>query len=129
MIAVGLAATVAASLGEVPALRFEDYAEMRYRGQDQTVKVRLREDLSPAALKRAFDETYLERYGHVSPIRIQIVSLRVSAQAPLGPALDLRDIVLVGHSMGGMVGVLYTAAHPQRIRALVVIDSTSLGSP
>lgn len=39
-------------------------------------------------------------------------------------AMDLRDIVLVGHSMGGMVGVLYTAAHPERIRALVVIDST-----
>jgi N-methylhydantoinase A len=87
----GLARSVAASLGETREVRFEDYAEMRYRGQDQTVKVRLREDLSPAALKKAFDETYLERYGHVSPIRIEIVSLRVSCQAPLGPALELKE--------------------------------------
>jgi N-methylhydantoinase A/oxoprolinase/acetone carboxylase beta subunit len=52
------------------------------------VKVLLSSDLSPAALKRAFDATYLERYGHVSPIRVQIVSLRVSCQAPLGARPD-----------------------------------------
>lgn len=39
-------------------------------------------------------------------------------------ALDLKDIVLVGHSMGGMVSLLYTSAHPQRVRALAIIDST-----
>ena len=86
-----LADTVTRSLGPQPALRYEDYAEMRYRGQDQTVKVRLSEDLSPAALKRAFDQTYLERYGHVSPIAVQIVSLRVSCQAPLGANMDGVD--------------------------------------
>lgn len=80
----GLAQTVANSLDGQTELRFEDYAEMRYRGQDQTVKVRLPNDLSPASLKRAYTETYLERYGHVSPIRIQIVSLRVSCYASLG---------------------------------------------
>jgi N-methylhydantoinase A len=79
-----LARKVSGSLGGQGALRFEDYAEMRYRGQDQTVKVRLSEDLSPRALKHAFNKTYLERYGHVSPMRIQIVSLRVSCQASLG---------------------------------------------
>ena len=84
----GLAQTVRSTLGDRP-LRFENYAEMRYRGQDQTVKVRLREDLSPAALRRAFDETYLERYGHISPIRVQIVSLRASCQAGLESKLEL----------------------------------------
>jgi N-methylhydantoinase A len=84
----GLAQTVAEKLGPQQALRFENYAEMRYRGQDQTVKVRLLDDLSTAALKRGFDETYAERYGHVSPIPIQIVSLRVSCQAPLGEGID-----------------------------------------
>lgn len=39
-------------------------------------------------------------------------------------ALDLRDITLVGHSMGGMVSVLYAAARPQRLKSLIVIDST-----
>jgi len=92
----GLAQKVERSLGAGRALRFENYAEMRYRGQDQTVKVRLSEDLSPAALKRAFDETYLERYGHISPIRVQIVSLRVSCQAGLGAQLD----VIAGGEVG-----------------------------
>ncbi len=85
----GLAQSVERSLGGKRSLKFEDYAEMRYRGQDQTVKVRLSKDLSPAALKRAFDATYLERYGHISPIRVQIVSLRVSCQAALGAQLDV----------------------------------------
>jgi len=85
----GLAQTVERSLGGKRSLKFEDYAEMRYRGQDQTVKVRLSENFGPAALKRAFDETYLERYGHISPIRVQIVSLRVSCQASLGAQLDV----------------------------------------
>ena len=79
-----LAESVTKSLGPQKTVRFEDYAEMRYRGQDQTVKVRLSSDFSSAALKHAFDDTYLERYGHVSPIPVQIVSLRVSCQAPLG---------------------------------------------
>ena len=83
-----LTQSVTASLGAQKNLRFEDYAEMRYRGQDQTVKVRLSADLSPTALRKAFDATYVERYGHVSPIKAQIVSLRVSCQAPLGARLQ-----------------------------------------
>jgi N-methylhydantoinase A len=82
----GLAQSVTENVGAGQALRFENYAEMRYRGQDQTVKVRLSEDLSLAALKRGFDDTYAQRYGHVSPIRVQIVSLRASCQSPLGEA-------------------------------------------
>lgn len=84
----GLAGTVAEKLGASRELRFENYAEMRYRGQDQTVKVRLLDDLSPAALQRGFDRIYAERYGHVSPIPVQIVSLRVSCQAALGDGQD-----------------------------------------
>ena len=40
--------------------------------------------------------------------------------------LDLRDYVLVGHSMGGMVSLVHAAAYPGRIGALVVIDSVML---
>jgi pimeloyl-ACP methyl ester carboxylesterase len=39
-------------------------------------------------------------------------------------ALDLRDFVLVGHSMGGMVSLVYAATHPGRARSLIVVDST-----
>lgn len=39
-------------------------------------------------------------------------------------ALDLRDFVLMGHSMGGTVCLLYAAKHPGRVKKLIVVDST-----
>ncbi len=36
---------------------------------------------------------------------------------------DLRDFVLVGHSMGGMVSVVYAATYPGRLAKLIIIDS------
>ena len=38
-------------------------------------------------------------------------------------ALDLREFVLVGHSMGGMVSLTFEATYPGRAGRLVVIDS------
>jgi pimeloyl-ACP methyl ester carboxylesterase len=38
--------------------------------------------------------------------------------------LDLRDFVLIGHSMGGLVSLVYAATYPGRIRALIIVDST-----
>ncbi|GBD11566.1 2-(acetamidomethylene)succinate hydrolase [bacterium HR23] len=38
-------------------------------------------------------------------------------------ALDLRDIVLVGLSMGGRNAFVYASRYPQRVRALVVADT------
>lgn len=43
--------------------------------------------------------------------------------------LDLRDFVLIGHSMGGTVSLLYAATYPGRVKALVVVDSTVNLSP
>jgi pimeloyl-ACP methyl ester carboxylesterase len=37
--------------------------------------------------------------------------------------LDLRDFVLIGHSMGGLVSLLYAANHPGRVGRLVIVDS------
>jgi pimeloyl-ACP methyl ester carboxylesterase len=37
--------------------------------------------------------------------------------------LDLRDFVLIGHSMGGLVSLVYAASHPGRVGKLVVVDS------
>ena len=39
-------------------------------------------------------------------------------------AMDLRDFVLMGHSMGGTVSLLYAATYPGRAKSLIVIDST-----
>ena len=38
--------------------------------------------------------------------------------------LDLRDFVLVGHSMGGMVSIVYAATYPGRLKKLVIIDTS-----
>jgi len=40
--------------------------------------------------------------------------------------LDLRDFVLIGHSMGGMVSLVYAAAHPGRMSRLVIVDTIML---
>jgi pimeloyl-ACP methyl ester carboxylesterase len=40
--------------------------------------------------------------------------------------LDLSDIVLVGHSMGGMISLIHAATHPGRIGRLVIVDSIML---
>ncbi len=40
--------------------------------------------------------------------------------------LDLDDVVLIGHSMGGMISLLYAATHPGRVSRLIVVDSTML---
>ena len=38
--------------------------------------------------------------------------------------LDLRDFVLVGHSMGGLVSTVYASTYPGRAKAFVLIDSS-----
>jgi len=37
--------------------------------------------------------------------------------------LDLRDFVLVGHSMGGLISLVYAAEYPGRVSRLVIVDS------
>ncbi len=42
--------------------------------------------------------------------------------------LDLRDFILIGHSMGGLVSTVYASTYPGRARAFIMIDS-SLNMP
>jgi pimeloyl-ACP methyl ester carboxylesterase len=44
--------------------------------------------------------------------------------AELAEKLDLRDFVLVGHSMGGLVSLVYAATYPGRVKKIVIVDST-----
>ncbi len=44
--------------------------------------------------------------------------------AEVAEQLDLRDFVLIGHSMGGMISLLYAATGAQRLGKLVIVDST-----
>lgn len=38
--------------------------------------------------------------------------------------LDLRDFILVGHSMGGVISTVYAATYPGRAKAFILVDST-----
>ena len=42
--------------------------------------------------------------------------------------LDLCDFILIGHSMGGAVSLLYAATYPGRVKTLVIVD-TSINLP
>lgn len=42
----------------------------------------------------------------------------------LAEKLNLRDFILVGHSMGGVVSTVYAGTYPGRAKAFVLIDST-----
>lgn len=41
-------------------------------------------------------------------------------------ALGLEKVDLIGHSMGGMIGIAAASRHPERFRKLVLIDSAGL---
>ncbi len=43
--------------------------------------------------------------------------------------LDLRDFVLIGHSMGGTVSLEYASTYPGRVGKLVIVDSTLQMTP
>ena len=40
--------------------------------------------------------------------------------------LDLDRVVLVGHSLGGMVSTAFTMAHPERVKAVVLVNPAGL---
>ncbi len=44
--------------------------------------------------------------------------------AEVAEKLDLRDFVLIGHSMGGLGSIVYAATYPGRLGKLVIVDSS-----
>jgi pimeloyl-ACP methyl ester carboxylesterase len=43
--------------------------------------------------------------------------------------LQLKQVAVIGHSMGGLVGILLSARHPERVSRLVVIDAGARSRP
>jgi pimeloyl-ACP methyl ester carboxylesterase len=37
-------------------------------------------------------------------------------------SLDLRNVVLIGHSLGGEIAIRFTALHPERVTGIVIVD-------
>jgi pimeloyl-ACP methyl ester carboxylesterase len=65
------------------------------------------------------DSFWAEAHGYA-------LSAFVFDLADLNEALGLRDVVLVGHSLGGAIAIRYAAAFPDRVRALCAIEGVEL---
>ena len=86
---------------------------------------------------RGFDSDYhmraLDQRGHGDSAWAQppdYAYQRYAADvAEVVERLDLRDLVLMGHSMGGLVSLVYAATYPGRVKRLILVDSTLVASP
>jgi N-methylhydantoinase A len=68
-------AALAREFGE-GAVTIEREAEMRYKGQQHSIKIRVAEDDDVARLRARFDQEYLRRYGHANATaEVEIVVL------------------------------------------------------
>jgi len=129
---VGLAATV----------RVDDGAELAIRRTGNGAPVLLvhgltgnRDDWGPVArrlLNDGFEVIAVELRGHgdSSPGADGYGAKRLAADlAQVLSALDLRDVILVGHSMGAMAAMTMTLEHPvvtaERVRKLAVVASSA----
>jgi esterase len=48
--------------------------------------------------------------------------------ATLVEVLELKDLILVGHSMGGRNALFYTSCHPQNVERLILVDARPANS-
>jgi len=72
---------MATDLGEANIV-FQQQADLSFRGQRHSIRVPLGDGLETDPIRRAFEESYRRRYGHVEPNSpIQFVNLILSATA------------------------------------------------
>jgi esterase len=81
-------------------------------------------DHTAAALSGGYRVLALDQRGHGDTEWAPEYGFAPMAQDLLGflDVLDLRDVTLMGLSMGGIVSFVFAAAHPERVSRLVVLD-------
>jgi pimeloyl-ACP methyl ester carboxylesterase len=81
-------------------------------------------DYTAAPLSGRYRVLALDQRGHGDTDWAPKYGFAPMAQDLLGflDALDLREVTLMGLSMGGIVSFVFAAAHPERVRRLVVMD-------
>jgi N-methylhydantoinase A len=79
-----LADALSAEFGAREVLRFERFAEMRYRGQRHNIRVPITGSVDVRHIRRAFESDYRRRYGHAdSTTPAEFQALHLSGFAPL----------------------------------------------
>lgn len=86
--------------------------------------------LQVPALTRGFRMVSIDQRGHghsEKPTRPEDYSLELMAEDAYGllQHLDIDECYLIGHSMGGMVAQHLALAHPEPVRALVLVDTAA----
>jgi 3-oxoadipate enol-lactonase len=86
--------------------------------------------LQVPVLTRDFRMVSIDQRGHghsEKPTRPEDYSLELMAEDAYGllQHLGIEGCYLIGHSMGGMVAQLLTLAHPEPVRALVLVDTAA----
>jgi esterase len=81
-------------------------------------------DHAAAALSDQYHVLALDQRGHGDSDWAPRYGLRPMAEDLLGflDALDLREVTLMGLSMGGLVSFVFAAAHPERVSRMVIMD-------
>lgn len=81
-------------------------------------------DHTAAALSDSYHVLALDQRGHGDTDWAPEYGLRPMAQDLLGflDALDLPEVTLMGLSMGGLVSLVFAAAHPERVARMVIMD-------
>jgi pimeloyl-ACP methyl ester carboxylesterase len=84
-------------------------------------------ELAPALVDEGFRVVSPDGPGHgdsapLAPERYRLQSL-VELVGELLDELGVERTVFVGHSWGAMIGAHFAAAHPERVRALVLLDA------
>jgi len=81
-------------------------------------------DYTAASLSDRYHVLALDQRGHGDTEWAPEYGFTPMAQDLLGflDILDLREVTLIGLSMGGIVSFVFAAAHPERVRRLVVLD-------
>ena len=89
-------------------------------------------DHTAAALRDRYRVLALDQRGHGDSGWASRYGASLMAEDLLAflDALQLREVTLMGLSMGGIVAFLFTASHPERVRDLIVLDiGPELGRP
>lgn len=72
---------------------------------------------------REFGHVYtFDAAGHGRPAPAELTTEAFVADLAAATSDIAEPMVVIGHSMGGLHGWMFTAAHPERVRALVVED-------
>jgi pimeloyl-ACP methyl ester carboxylesterase len=81
-------------------------------------------DHTAAALSDRYHVVALDQRGHGDSDWAPEYGLRPMARDLLGflDALEVREVTLMGLSMGGLVSFVFAAAHPERVARMVIMD-------